>query len=432
MRPVNVLTMILAGGVGNRLYPLTAQRSKPAVPFGGNFRLIDFTIMNCVLSGLRRIHVLAQYHSLSLGKHKNERWNFLSGELGEFIEIVPPKLRTNACCYRGTADAVYSNLDLIQRYGPDLVLVLSGDHIYRADYQRFLSAHIEREADITVLTSEVDAEDAGVFGVIQQAENGRIADFIEKPEDPEPYSMDGKCCINLGVYCFRTRFLVEQLLADSKQNTAHDFGRNILPGALRQGAVFSCPLEVTSPDSRAYWRDVGTIDSYFQASMDLLENPPVFNLEDSRWPSGSRFYDWLPAKFSIPRWTEKEPLCSASLVSNSCVVEPANLVRSILSPGVCVGERSDVEECILFPNVKVGEGARLKRVIVEEGVRIPPGVRIGYGDESGSFMTSPGKVVVIPAGHRFDEPAPQLISEPSATRLVRKGAGKRAKAAGAR
>ena len=254
MRPTKVLTMVLAGGIGERLYPLTANRSKPAVPFGGNFRIVDFTLMNCVLSGLRSIHLLTQYHSQSLGHHKNERWNFLSPELGEFVEIVPPKLRSATGFYHGTADALYRNLELLDRYRPDVVLVLSGDHIYRADYSRFIESHLRNDADISVLTDRIEEREASAFGVIPQTEHGRIQQFVEKPEDPLPYAVDGKCLINLGVYCFQTQFLVERLVTDSKRNTAHDFGKNILPDSLDSGVVMSCPLENICPDERPYWR----------------------------------------------------------------------------------------------------------------------------------------------------------------------------------
>jgi glucose-1-phosphate adenylyltransferase len=404
MRQMNVLTMILAGGIGERLYPLTANRSKPAVPFGANFRIIDFTLGNCVLSGLRRIHVLTQYHSLSLGQHQSERWNFLSPELGEFVKLVPPKLRTATGFYQGTSDALYRNLDLLDAYRPDVVLVLSGDHIYRADYRRFIEAHLERDADITVLTGQVPPEEASSFGVINFDGNGRIQSFIEKPKDPSPYASGGHCHINLGVYCFQTRFLVHQLVHDSKKKTAHDFGKNILPGSLAKGTVLSCPLEAICPDDRPYWRDVGTIDSYFQASMDLLDSPPAFHLRDPRWARGSRFEEWLPAKISTTAQVNGRIEQGRSFVGSGCDLEPASILRCVLSPGVRIGQGSEVHDSILFAGVEVGEGSRLSRVIVEEGVHIPPGTVIGHGGDSRRFIISPGGVVVVAAGYRFEEP----------------------------
>lgn len=416
MKAAEVLTMILAGGRGERLYPLTANRSKPAVPFGGNFRIIDFTIMNCVLSDLRSIHLLTQYHSLSLGRHKNERWNFLSTELGEFIELVPPKLRTSTGFYHGTADAIYRNLDLLERYRPDLVLVLSGDHIYRADYRRFIDSHLKEGADVTVLTGRVNEEEASSFGVIRLGEGRQVREFVEKPGNPTPYASNGRCLINLGVYCFQTEFLVQQLVSDSKKKTAHDFGKNILPQCHDRGKVYSCPLETICPDESAYWRDVGTIDGYFQCSMDLPEDPPAFDLLDARWPRYSRFHEWLPAKF--PGSRKSGVAAGRNLISSGCDVTAAHVDRSVLSPGVRIAEGSEIEECILFPGVEIGKDVRLRRVIVEEGVHIPDRVDISAAHGSADFTTSPGGVVVVSMGYRFDEPSSPARHEPS-TRVDR-------------
>lgn len=406
--------MILAGGRGKRLYPLTANRSKPSVPFGGNFRIVDFTIMNCVLSGLRSIHLLTQYHSVSLDRHRNERWNFLSPELGEFIEIDPPKMRTTTGYYNGTADAIYRNLDLLESHRADLVLVLSGDHIYRADYRRFIESHVKRDADVTVLTGRVGVEQANAFGVIRLGENGRIEHFIEKPTDPLPYATDGSCQINLGVYCFQAEFLVHQLVSDSKKNTAHDFGKNILPDCLDAGAMHSCPLETVCPDDRPYWRDVGTIDSYFQSNMDLLGSPPAFDLRDTRWPRESRFHKWLPTRFPSSCRTVEAP--AGNLVSSGCDVAAACLEKSVLSPGVVIGEDCEVRESIVFSGVTLGRGVKLRRVIVEEGVYIPDGVEISRETGGADFTTSPGGVVVVSAGYRFDEPTSRVPPKRDASR----------------
>ncbi len=427
MRPVNVLTMILAGGIGERLYPLTANRSKPSVPFGGNFRIIDFTMMNCVLSGLRSIHLLTQYHSLSLGRHKNARWNFFSPELGEFVEIVPPKLRTATGFYHGTADAIYRNLDLLDRYRPDVVLVLSGDHVYRADYRRFIDSHLESDADVTVLTDRVDEETASSFGVLRLGDGGTIERFVEKPKDPGTYAVEGKCQINLGVYCFQTKFLVERLISDSKRNTAHDFGKNILPRSVEEGRVSSCPLEAICPDPTSYWRDVGTIDGYFESTMDLLRTPPAFDLRDSRWPPGSRFFEWLPAKFPGSR-PPGDPLpATQNLISSGCEVTPSSVDRSVLSPGVHIGQGSEIEECIIFSGVNIGKGVKMRRVIVDEGVHIPDGAEIRDGVHCGQFTSSPSGVVVVASGYRFDEPNSPKVTvtrkaarKPAASRKSRK------------
>ena len=403
MRPINILPMILAGGIGERLYPLTSNRCKPAVPFGGNFRIIDFTLMNCVCSGLRRIHVLTQYHAQSLNRHRVERWNFLASELGEYIEMVPPKMRGASGYYHGTAHAIYRNLEMLDQYRPDVVLVLSGDHIYRADYMRFIETHVERDADVTVLSDWVDARECSSFGVLTLGEKGEISGFAEKPQDPTPHAKDGKCLINLGVYCFRTEFLVQALVHDAKKRTPHDFGRNILPGAVGHASVLSCPLEVISPDRKPYWRDVGNIDSYFQANMDLLKVPAPFELTDPRWPSNSRFYDWIPAICSTTTRIGGRSIQGRNLISSAVRMEHARVVNCVLSPRVRIGANCELEDCILFEGAEVGRGTKLRRVIVEEGVRIPEGVKIGFGGDSEQFTTSPGGIVVISGRYRFPE-----------------------------
>ncbi len=398
---MNVLPMILAGGIGERLYPLTSNRAKPAVPFGGNFRIIDFTLMNCVCSGLRNIHVLTQYHTQSLNRHRSERWNFLASELGEYIDLVPPKMRAPTGVYQGTADAIYRNLDLLDQNRPDVVLVLSGDHIYRADYRRFIETHIEREADVTVLTGYVDPSEASSFGVVSVGDAERIHRFVEKPADPRPHAIDGRCLINLGVYCFNTTFLVERLVADAKRKTAHDFGKNILPSSIDRGMILSCSLDVICPDEKAYWRDVGTIDSYFEASMDLLRSPPAFELSDPRWARTSRFREWVPARYSAAAKIDGRTVQGRNLVSSGVNVDGSQVVSSILSPRVSVGKGSELEECVIFPDAEIGEGAKLRKVIVEEGVRVPAGVRIGPDWDAGEFTTSRGGVVVIGANRNY-------------------------------
>lgn len=410
MRQLNVLTMLLAGGIGERLFPLTSNRCKPAVPFGGNFRIIDFTLMNCVLSDLRRIHVLSQYHSQSIDRHKMSRWSFLSRELGEFIEMVPPKLRAATTHYRGTADAVYRNLDILDQYRPDLVLVLSGDHVYRADYRRFIDAHVKRDADATVLTGHIDPSEASSFGVINVNEEGQVLKFIEKPANPHPYAVDGRCLINLGVYCFETEFLVSQLVADAKQRTPHDFGRNILPSSLGSGRVLSCPFDVVCPDGNPYWRDVGSIDSYFQANMDLLRTPAGFDLMDPRWAPDSHLKEWVPARCTVRATIGGQAVAGRNLIGSGVETEDAQIVNSVLSPGARVGRDAELEECVLFPGSRVGAGAKLRRVIVEEGVEIPAGARIGFGSDSHRFLTSPGGVVVVAGTRSFDEVVPDFDS----------------------
>ena len=397
---VKLVTMVLAGGKGERLSPLTQRRSKPAVPFGGSFRIIDFTLMNCVMSGIRRVHVLTQYYSLSLSSHIQERWAFLCGEFGEFIETVPPKLRTPTRFYRGTADAVFHNLDILEAHRPDVVLVLSGDHIYRADYAKFIRRHLESHADVTVLRGEVDAAHASSFGVMRADPVGWVQEFVEKPKDSTPFARAGQCSINLGVYCFSTRFLVERLVRDAKKPSAHDFGRNILPESLTKGRVLACPFSDICPDPQPYWRDVGDIDSYFQCHQDLLEEPASFPLLEARLPEGSRLRDLVPAKVTTGGRIEK----GWSLICVGAQIGDAHIVRSVLAPQVEIAARATVDRCILFKGVRVGAGAKVRNAIIDENVVIPPGTRIGYGNDTNRFRVSPNGVVVVTQGYEFPEP----------------------------
>ncbi len=397
MRPLNVLTMILAGGLGERLFPLTADRCKPAVPFGSNFHIIDFTLMNCVLSGFRQIHILTQYHAQSLNRHCTERWNCLSSELGEYIHLVPPKNKGPSGGYRSTADAVYKNLGLIDRVRPDVVLVLSGDHVYRADYRRFVDAHVVRDADLTIMTGDVDVREASSFGCVELSPQGRVTRFVEKPIDPVPHARNGKCDINLGVYCFQTRFLVRALIEDARRSdSTHDFGKDVIPRALNRGYVAGCPLDAVTPDRAAYWRDVGSIDSYFQCNMDLLGVSPRFYLGDPRWSACSRFHEWVPSRCSVTATIGGLTIRGTNLIGSGVRLDSANVVDCIVSNRARISSGAELRECILFPGAHIGKDAVLRRVIVEEGVRIPDGARIGF-DEAGSsgHVTSPGGVVVV-------------------------------------
>ena len=401
MSPENLLNgrlvvMLLAGGVGERLFPITADRSKPAVSFGGNFRIIDFTLANCIMSGIRRVYVLTQYHTLSLNRHLRDRWGFLAREMGEFIEPVPSKMRTPTGLYQGTADAIYRNLDILEEHRPEVVLILSGDHVYRADYKALLEHHIATGADATILSDQVPSAEATRFGVIRCGADGRVEGFVEKPSDPRPYAdSSGRCSINLGIYCFNTRFLVQRLVADAKKKTSHDLGKNILPMAVNLGKVQAVPLSRVSPDQTPYWRDVGNIDSFFEASMDLLQDPPAFELRDPRWPPGSRFDEWVPARIISGR----DP-SEVNLISPGASIERSHLAQCIISPSVRIAEGCQIESAILFNGVQVGRGARLRKVIVEEGVVIPSGITIGFG-RNGGQARSPGGITVIAKSHPF-------------------------------
>ena len=396
MKNTKVLTMVLAGGKGERLFPLTAYRSKPSVPFGANYKIIDFTLMNCVMSGIRSMYVLTQYHSQSLNAHIQERWGFLSSEMGEFIEILPPKLRSPSAHYKGTADSIFCNLDLLEENRPDVVLILSGDHVYRANYDEMIRKHLETGADVSVLCGEVGTEEAKSFGVVELGADGSINNFVEKPEEPEPYAQDGICKINLGVYCFNTEFLVQRLVADARRNTAHDFGKNILPESVRMGSVQPCSFPEISPDG-AYWRDVGSIDSYFQCHQDLLDENPKFDLLDPRWPERSRLRDRLPAKTSPPGSVES----GWSLVAGGVEIDRSRVVRSVISPRARIQEGSTLDHCIVFEGVTIGAKSRIRNAIIDEGVVVPEGAVVGYGNDLGRFSVSPGGVIVIDRGYQF-------------------------------
>src|SRR2546426_2829853 len=295
MAAPRVLPLILAGGIGERLFPLTLRRCKPAVPFGGNFRVVDFSLLNCLLSGLKTIFLLAQYQAETLRCHLTERWAYLSEGRCQSIELLAPKVPGPEGRYRGTADAVYKNLDLLESQHPDHVLILGGDHVYHADYNKLIEAHRETDADITVLTGEVEDSEASSFGVVARSGASQITHFVEKPANPAPFSNRGKCLINLGIYCFRPSFLVDQL-ARSEEETGYDFGKDVLPRAVKDAKVFSCPLDRVCPDVRPYWRDVGTLDDFFEANMDLLGVTRAFELADPRWARSSVFQSWLPRR----------------------------------------------------------------------------------------------------------------------------------------
>ena len=379
----NVLTIVLAGGVGERLRPLTNRRCKPAIPFGGTLRVIDFTLMNCVSSNLTDIYLLTQYKAESLARHCEHRWNSRSLSREAHIETCPPN---GLGSYQGTADAVFKNLKLLHSHRPDVVLVLSGDHVYHADYQTLVQRHLHQGADVSVLTGRVAANEASSFGVLETTDDGRITRFIEKPADPSPYAHGGHCSINLGVYCFRPSFLVEQLLSDVRAETSvHDFGKNVLPSSLEVGFVTSCSLEDVSPDTEPYWRDVGTIDSLFDAHMDVLRG--TFKLTDPRWAGNAPFHDWLPT--GSPR--------GRNLISNQAEIGDARLDDCVISPGVVV-DGADLEECVIFPRARIEKGTRLRRAIVEEGARVPAGTIMGFGQDSNEVQKTSRGVAVLPRG----------------------------------
>jgi glucose-1-phosphate adenylyltransferase len=394
------LVLLLAGGQGERLYPLTKRRAKPAVPFGGLYRIIDFTLSNCLNSGFKRIYVLTQHQSLSLDRHLRLAWSILQPELGEFIQTVPPQLRLVSRWYAGTADAVFQNLHLLEEERPERVLVLSGDHIYRMDYNRLLQFHIRHAADLTVACTEVPCAQATRMGVLAIDRAARVCAFVEKPAQPTPLPQRPDCAlVNMGVYLFRTETLVRAIIADAKGDSAHDFGHNIIPNLVsRRHRVFGFDIVEQCPPERRYWQDVGTLDSYFAANIDLLAAQPSFDLFDATWPV--RMYSGQHPPALMRRAGEREARAVDSIVSPGCIVSGGSVLRSVLSPNVFIGAGAVVEESILMPGVRVGDRSHVRRAIVDENVVIPPDMRIGCDHtlDRRHFVITEGGVVVVPEG----------------------------------
>ena len=400
-------TVILAGGHGSRLLPLTSERAKPAVPFGGKYRIIDFTLANCLHSGLRRVLVLTQYKSHSLQKHLRDGWSLFNPELGEYITAVPPQMRTGENWYQGTADAVYQNLYLLKRSGAEQMLILSGDHIYRMDYAAMLAFHKECSARLTVACMEVPLEQAGQFGILSVDEGGRVARFEEKPADPRPMPGDaGRALASMGVYVFSSELLFEVLEEDhGRADSRHDFGMDIIPRLIERGGVYAYRFGGergrVSPDR--YWRGVGTLDSYYEANMDLLNPVPALNLYQPDWPIRTYQAQYPPAR-TVPGPSGDEGVVLNSIIAGGVVISGGGVEHSILFPHVSVGDGAVIHESILFSNVQVGEGVRLNRCIVDKDVVIPPRESIGFDrkrDEA-RFTLSPKGIVVVPKGYRFE------------------------------
>lgn len=409
-RPVldDVVAVVMAGGQGERLYPLTRDRGKPAVPFGGIYRIIDFTLSNCLNSGLRKIHVLTQYKSGSLERHVRIGWGaFFHHELDEWIQCVPPQLRTGQRWYQGTADAVYQNVYLLEQDRPRHVIVLSGDHVYKMDYGKMIEAHEATGAFATVGAVEVPVAEASAFGVLAVDAEGRITEFQEKPALPSPIpGRPDTALANMGVYVFETEALVRALTADARKETRHDFGHDILPSLVGAGRLHTYPFVDENKKDRAYWRDIGTLDSYFEASMDLVAVEPQFNLYDKAWPIRTMARPLPPAKTVF---AQEEPggrlgIVLDSMVSPGAIVSGGRVERSILGPEVRVNSYAKVTSSVLMDGVDVGRYARVHRAIVDKGVRIPPSFVVGENaeDDKARFTVTAGGVVVIPRDARLD------------------------------
>jgi glucose-1-phosphate adenylyltransferase len=400
----DVLTVVLAGGKGSRLEPLTRDRAKPAVPFGGSYRIIDFALSNCVNSGLRTLMVFTQYKALSLERHINRGWkNFLSCELGEFIDIVPPQQRIDEHWYRGTADAVYQNIYAIEKADPQHVVILAGDHVYKMNYRPMIEFHKESHADVTVAALPVRTEDAaGQFGVMEMEKNWKIVGFEEKPAEPRCMSDDpSRCLASMGIYVFNARFMYEQLCQNAAQSGAgHDFGHNIIPSIIHSNRVFAFPFRDENQKAEAYWRDVGTTDAYYEANMDLCSVDPLLNVYDQSWPIHTYHSTLPPPKFVFAE-PDPQGRCGRALDSVICpgtIISGGRVEQSIIGSGCRINSYSEIDESILFDGVNVGRHSRIRRAIIDKGVQIPAGTQIGYDaeeDRQRGFAISDAGVVVI-------------------------------------
>ena len=427
----NVLTVILAGGKGSRLDPLTRDRSKPAVPFGGCFRIIDFVLSNCVNSGLRRIFVVTQYKAASLERHIETGWHFLSSQLGEFIRVRPPEQRIDENWYLGTADALYQNIYAIEQERPSHVLILSGDHIYRMNYAAFVNEHMQSEADCTIGCLPVSREDGHRFGIMQIDESRRILKFREKPANPDPLpGAASHCLASMGIYVFRTEFLFEQLCQDANEPGSHrDFGKDIIPSIISERLVRAWPFVDSETGEAAYWRDVGTLESYFDASMDLISVDPRLNLYDSSWPFRSAQPPLPPPKFVFNDSSGAHPrigIATDSMVCAGTIISGGSIDQCILGPEVRINSYAEVRKSILYKHVNVGRYCRVRRAIIDKGVRVPDGTRIGYDpveDRRNGLTISDSGIVVVPRNARFGDTPAHGISPPHMLREGRSGIG---------
>ncbi len=402
----NVLAILLAGGAGERLFPLTRNIAKPAVPFGGYYRIIDFALSNCVNSGLRRVLCLTQYKSLELGRHIREGWDLFSGEMGEYIEAIPPMKRVHTDWYLGTVDAVYQNIESIEDEKPAHVLILSGDQIYKMDYGEMLAWHSQRGAEATLATIQMPPEEAPRYGVVKiDPSSYRVHGFEEKPKHghPTPSAFDpAMISASMGIYVFNTDVLLEALRRDAcDAESAHDFGHNVLPALLERQHVSAYDFRDLNRKCVRYWRDVGTIDAYYEANMDLVSVSPEFNLYDTAWPIRTRMPQAPPAKFVFAQEGRRMGVATDSIVSPGVIVSGARVHHSVLSPGVRVNSYCDVEHSILLHDVSVGRYCRIRRAIIDRGARIPEGTVIGEDAgrdrAAGHHVTESGVTVVSAA-----------------------------------
>jgi len=403
----DVLVMVLAGGVGKRLYPLTKERAKPAVYFGGPYRIIDFTLSNCINSGLRRIFIALQYKSLSLSRHLRMGWSVVADELGEFIEILSPQKRVGEHWYLGTADAVYQNLYSMLRESPRQLIVLSGDHVYKMDYAKMLRFHRDRKAGVTLAAIEVASEEAHRFGVLQVDADERLTAFLEKPKN---LPAGQPVLASLGIYIFDMDVLVPALEADARRNSTHDFGKDIIPGLIGNVPVYAYRFYDENKKSAKYWRDIGTLDAYYDANMDLCHVNPEFNLYDPEWPLRTNQVQAPPAKFVFADEGRRCGQALDSIISAGCIISGSRITGSVLCPNVRVHSFCDIDQSILMPGVRVGRHAKIHRAIIDRDVFVPRGALIGYNadEDRRRHTVSDSGIVVVTID---DEPYIGDISE---------------------
>ncbi len=394
----DTLAVILAGGRGTRLKQLTLWRAKPATPFGGKFRIIDFPLSNCMNSGIRRICVMTQYKAHSLILHVQRGWGYLRGEFGEFVELLPAQQRIESSWYEGTADAVYQNLDIIRNHDPKYVLILAGDHIYKMDYGTMIAQHVETGADMTVGCIEVPLDRAREFGVMTVDEESRVVGFAEKPQDPAPVPGRSDVALaSMGIYVFNTAFLYEQLIKDSDtRESTHDFGKDIIPSVIGRYRLLAYPFRDVQTGVQIYWRDVGTVDAFWEANMELTRVSPELNLYDETWPIWTYQEQLPPAKFVFDD-DDRRGMAVDSMVSGGCVISGARISRSLLFSNVNVHSFAEIQDSVVLPDVDIGRHCRISKAIVDRGCIIPPNTVIGedYEQDRKRFQVTEGGVVLV-------------------------------------
>jgi glucose-1-phosphate adenylyltransferase len=404
----DTLVCLLAGGQGERLAPLTRDRAKPAVPFGGMYRIVDITLSNCINSDLRKIFVLTQYKALSLNRHLREGWSLFSDELDEFLQVLPPMRRVGEHWYQGTADAVYQNLYSLGGEPCKYVLVLGGDHVYKMNYQLLLRQHVATGADVTIGTIECDRAVASQFGVVEVAQDNRIVGWQEKPADPKPSPRNPeKSNVSMGIYCFSRDVLLASVLSDAEDpNSSHDFGKDVIPKLIAEAKVYSYDFRDENKKQARYWRDVGTIEAYYEAQMDLVSVSPVFNLYDPDWPIRTYQQQYPPAKFVFAQEGRRMGIATDSMVSMGCIISGGRVTNSILSHDVRINSYAEVESSIVYSHVDIGRYSRIRRAIIDRAVRIPEGTQIGFDleeDRKKYHVSESGIVVVVPQARLYED-----------------------------